>query len=204
MQIENCKVAVRIKTLKKYSSHFEKKFICNWLTADGPEDALEQGRGRGRAAGYARAHGDDLVDAPEGGVAFAENAAVAPAVPHRNDQLRQRRGVIGPPERDLHVPRDRPGDEQHVREPRRGGEVNAEALAVVDGIVDRVDLKLAPVARARVDLPDGEASPKPPFDGLLQLGADLLELRVAHGRQRLGDDAGAEYLFKDSDHKTPK
>ncbi len=95
------------------------------LSADGLEDALKQGRGRGRAAGYARVHGDDLVDAPEGGVAFAENAAVAPAASRRNDKLRQRRGIMGPPERDLHVPRDRPGDE-HVREPRRGGEVDAE------------------------------------------------------------------------------
>jgi len=31
MQIENCKIMVKIKTLKKYSSHFEKNLICNWL-----------------------------------------------------------------------------------------------------------------------------------------------------------------------------
>jgi hypothetical protein len=81
--------------------------------------------------------------------------------------------------------------------------MNTEAFAVVERIVDCVDLELAPVARAGVHLPDGEASLKTPSDDFLQLYADLLDLRVGNGREWLGGDAGAEDLFKDSDHKAP-
>ena len=48
----------------------------------------------------------------------------------------------------------RPGDEQHVGVARRGDEPDAEALDVVDRVVERVDLQLAAVARSGVDLAD--------------------------------------------------
>ena len=47
-----------------------------------------------------------------------------------------------------------PGDEQHVGVARAGDELDAQALEVVVGVVERVDLELAAVARARVDLAD--------------------------------------------------
>ncbi len=109
--------------------------------------------------------------------------------------------MVGPSERDLHVVRDRPGDKQHIGETRRCGEMYAEPLAVVNRIVHSVDLQLAPVARTRIHLPDREAPLKTPSDDLLQLNADTLDLRIGYRRQFLGHDAGAEYLFENSDHK---
>ena len=81
--------------------------------------------------------------------------------------------------------------------------MDAEALAVVDGVVHGVDLELAGVARTRVYLADREASPEPASDDLLQLDADLFEFRIGNGWERLGNDAGMENLFKDADHTAP-
>ena len=47
-----------------------------------------------------------------------------------------------------------PGDQQHVGVARRGDEAQAEALQIVEGIGERVDLQLAAVAGAGVDLAD--------------------------------------------------
>jgi hypothetical protein len=41
----------------------------------------------------------------------------------------------------------------------RGDESQAEALEVVEGVVQRVDLELAGIARSGIDLADGEAPP---------------------------------------------
>lgn len=173
------------------------------LSADSFEDALQQGRWRGGAAGDTSINRDYLGNSAQGSIALAEDASRAAAISYGNHDLRRRCGVIGPAEGYLHVVGDRTRDEQQVGEPRRGGKMDAEALAVVEGIVDRMDLELAPVARTGIDLADREASPEAPLDDLLQLYADLLDLRVGDGRERLGDDAGTEYLLKDSDHKTP-
>ncbi len=43
---------------------------------------------------------------------------------------------------------------------RRGDEAQAEPLEIVEGVVERVDLKLATVARAGVHLADGKAAPE--------------------------------------------
>src|SRR5512135_2142368 len=102
---------------------------------------MEQGRGRWRASGDARVDRDDLVNAAQGCVALAEYAARASAVSHSDNQFRGRRGIVGPPESDLHIMRDRTGDQQHVRKARRGSKMNSEALAVANGIVDRMDLE---------------------------------------------------------------
>ena len=68
--------------------------------------------------------------------------ASAPASPRRCAQ------------RLLHVARHRPGDQQHVGVARARDEADAQALEVVVRIVERVDLELAAVARAGVDLAD--------------------------------------------------
>ena len=41
---------------------------------------------------------------------------------------------------------------------RRGDEAQAEALEIVEGVVERVDLELAAIAGAGIDLADGEAA----------------------------------------------
>ena len=139
------------------------------LSADSFEDALQQGRWRGRTPGDTSVHRDHLGNPAQGSITLSEDAARAAAISHGNHDLRRRRGVIGPPEGYLHVTGDRTCDEQHVREPRRGGKMDTEPLAVVKGIVDRMDLELASVARAGIDLADRKTSPEAPLNDLLQL-----------------------------------
>ena len=64
------------------------------------------------------------------------------------------RGVVGLAQRQLHVARDRAGDQQHVGVARRGDEVNAEALDVIDRAVQADDLHLAAVAGTGIHLAD--------------------------------------------------
>ena len=97
---------------------------------------------------------DHVGDAAAAGVALAEDAAVAAAVADRDHQPRLGRGVVGAAQRLLHVARHRPGDQQHVGVARAGDEPDAQALDVVVGVVERVDLQLAAVARAGIDLAD--------------------------------------------------
>src|SRR5207245_4658063 len=75
-----------------------------------------------------------------------------------------------------HVERHRAGDEQQVRVAGRGDEADAEALDVVEGVVERVDLELAGVAGSRIDLADRETAPEAPRDGAAELRAEALEL----------------------------
>jgi hypothetical protein len=56
----------------------------------------------------------------------------------------------------LHVLRHRAGDQQQVGVARAGDELDAVALEVGVGIVQRVDLQLAAVAGAGVDRADGQ------------------------------------------------
>ena len=58
----------------------------------------------------------------------------------------------------MHARRDRAGDEQHVRVSGRGDDSEPEALQVVIRRGDERELMLAPVARARIDMADGEAA----------------------------------------------
>ena len=88
--------------------------------------------GVGGQPGNDDVHRDDVGHPAERGVAGAEDSAVAPAIADRHDQFRTRCRGIRPPQRDLHVEGDRPGHEQQVGEARRSGEVDAEALAVVE------------------------------------------------------------------------
>ena len=73
---------------------------------------------------------------------------------------------------------------------RRGDEVQTEALEVVVRAGEATDLQLAAVARAGVDLADGERATEARADLVGETGAQALDLRLA-GR-RLGDDAGAQ------------
>ncbi len=72
--------------------------------------------------------------------------------------------------REFHIARDRTGDQQHVGMARRGDEVNAEALDVVDRVVQRNDLLLTSVAGARVHLANRQ---RPAEQALNRLGNPL-------------------------------
>jgi hypothetical protein len=172
------------------------------ISTDRLEYSLQQGRGRGRAAGNAGVNRNDVADSAQGRIAFPENAARTSAVTHGNYDLRCGRGMVGPLERNFHVVGNRTRHQQHVRKTRRRGEVDAEALAVVKGVVQAVDLELAAVSRPRIHLPDRQAAFEAPADHLLELHADLLDPGIGDRRDRLRDDARAEYLPEDSDHKT--
>ena len=64
--------------------------------------------------------------------------------------------LVGSAQRHLHVLRHRARDQQQIRVPRTRDESNAQPLDVVEGIVERVDLELAAVAGARIDVTDAQ------------------------------------------------
>ena len=54
---------------------------------------------------------------------------------------------------------------------RRSDEPEAEPLDIVEGVIERVDLELAGVAGAGVDLPDRQAAAQPALAAPLNLAA---------------------------------
>ena len=87
-----------------------------------------------------------LVDAAQGRVVLAEDAATDAASSYRDDYLRFRHRPMRLQQRKFHVPRDRTGDQKHVGMTRRGNELDSEAFDVVDRIVQGDNLQLASVA----------------------------------------------------------
>ena len=65
----------------------------------------------------------------------------------------------------------------------RGHEADAEALDVVEGVVERVDLELAAVAGTRVDLADAETAAEPARDDAAKLAARGFEAVAGHRRR---------------------
>ncbi len=78
--------------------------------------------------------------------------------------------------------------------PRRSHEVHAETLDAVIRISERMNLELAPVARARVHMADGEAAAEELAHLGLNAVADLGERRFESSRRRFRDDADALYF----------
>src|SRR5262249_14230297 len=127
--------------------------------------------------------------------------AIDRAIADRNDPFRLRRRRVRALERFLHVARERAGHEQHVCMARRSDETNAEALDIVDRIVERVDLELATVARARVDFTDREAPTQAPTRGRVELERERSELGVDELRRRLGDRTLHDALEQEFAHR---
>src|SRR5437016_9857908 len=121
---------------------------------EGNETFEQRGR-RGRAAADVEIYRNHLIDRADHRVAALEHAAPAAASADRDHPFWIRGSRIGALERDLHVARYRAGHHEHVGVARRGDEADAEALDVVDGIVEGMDLELAAVARAGIDLANG-------------------------------------------------
>ena len=159
---------------------------------------LAAGRRRRRATRDLDVDRDDVGDAAEGGVALAEDAARAAAVAHRDDELRIGRRVVGPLQRDRHVLRDRAGHQQQVGVARARDELDAETFDVVVRIAEGVDLELAAVARAGVDLAD-RAAPVPASSGSSAAAWRRRPCRRRRGR-RFGLDARLRDLAEYVEH----
>ena len=83
---------------------------------------------------------------------------------------------------------------------RAGDELDAQAFEVVVGIVEGVDLELAAVARAGVDLADRQRAAERAQD----LGVQALaHAQFVRGRRRrLGYDADLQDLAQGRDHRS--
>ena len=77
---------------------------------------------------------------------------------------------------------------------RRGDEAQAEALEIVEGVVQRVDLELAAIAGPGIDLADGEAAAKLPPRGAIEICRKLGEGRIV-GLRRLPRSPGRRTTF---------
>src|SRR6266566_6284266 len=144
--------------------------------ADEPQQPLEQLERRRRTAADHEVDRHDLRHRAHAGVAPGEDTTAGGAITDGDDPLGRRGCGVGALERLAHVERHRAGDEQRVRVAGRGDETDAEALDVVEGVVERVDLELARVAGSRIDLADRETAPEAPRDGAAELRAEGLEL----------------------------
>ncbi len=109
-----------------------------------------------------RSTGTTLLDRADRGVALGEHAAARGAIADRDHPFRRGRRGVSALQRDPHVVGHRPGHQQHVGVARRGRELDAEALDVIDRVVERVDLQLAAVAGAGIDLADGDRAAEQP------------------------------------------
>ena len=102
---------------------------------------------------------NDGIDAAGDGVAAGKHAAVPRAIADRDHPFRVRRRVVGALQGLAHIVGDRAGDEQHVGMARRGDEAQAEALEVVEGVVESMDFQFATIAGSGVDFADGRLRP---------------------------------------------
>src|SRR5688572_29490988 len=114
----------------------------------------------GWAAGHGAVDGNDVRDGSGARVATAEDSAGAAAIADGDDELGVRRRVVRALQRQLHVARDGPRDEKQICVARARNEPNSQTFDVVEGVVQRVNLELAAVARAGVDLPHAEGAPE--------------------------------------------
>ena len=108
-----------------------------------------------------------------------------------NDPFRVRGSVVSTFQRLPHALGHGPGDHEHIGMARRGDEVQPEPLDVIVGVVQRVDLQLAAVARAGVDLADRQAAPELALRGgverLRQAGKLGVDLQRRFGERRMDD-----------------
>ena len=158
------------------------------------------------ASAGSRRYGDrpnNGADAAGDGVAAGENAAVGRAMPDRDHPFGIRRGVVGAFERLPHVARDRPGDEQHVGMTGRRDEAQAEALKIVEGVVECVDFKLAAVAGAGIDLADCQAAAEPAPRRALDARRQFGKRGAIRCRRRFGQRPAGEAFQQCSAHKSP-
>ena len=82
--------------------------------------------------------------------------------------------------------RYRPGHQQHVGVARRRDEALAEALEIIERVVERMNLQLAAIARSGIDLADRQAAAEPRLRNGGELGGELGQPGLARRQRRLG------------------
>jgi len=83
---------------------------------------------------------------------------------------------------------------------RRGDKSQAEALEVVEGVVERVDLKLAAVAGPGIDRADRQAAAEPAPRDAVERGSELGNARILRNRRGLGQGTAEETFEEDPAH----
>jgi len=169
------------------------------LYTDRRQNPLHNRRRAGRAAGHGDIHRDNRGHAAAACVTLAEDAAVAAAIAEGDHELGFRHGVVSAPQRLSHMARDRAGHEQHVGVARGGDKLDAQTLQVVVRIMQRINFQLAAVARAGIDVADGERAAELAQDIGLQTLRLLPQLLVG-SRRRLAFDAGMQDLLQYAIH----
>ena len=135
-----------------------------------------------RAAGDVEVHRDHRTHAADDAVASLEQPAVERAAADRDDPFGIGRGVPGAEQGVAHVGGHRAGDHQDIGVAGGGDEAQAEALQVVDHIVERVDFQLAAIARTGIDLPDRQAAAQPRARGpVKRLASSSMPASAASG-----------------------
>src|ERR1035441_447547 len=124
----------------------------------GLQNAAQDRSWSGRTACNCVAYGGGVGDAAAGGVAGAKNSAACAAVSDGDYQFGVGDGVVGAAQGFFHVGRDWARYQQQVGVARAGDEFDACAFEVVVRIVKRMNLKLAAIARARIDVADREGA----------------------------------------------
>src|SRR5581483_2556298 len=98
-------------------------------------------------------------DAAHDGVAAGKKTAIPCTIADRDYPFGVGRRGVGALEGFAHIGGDGTGDEQHIGMTRGRDKAEPEALEIVDGVVERMDLELAAIARAGIDFANGKASP---------------------------------------------
>ena len=103
---------------------------------------------------------DDVRDPAGDGIAAGKTAAVARAIACCHDPFGIGNRIIGAPQGLAHVLGDGSGHHQHIGMARRGHEAQAEPLDVIIRVVEGMNLELAAIAGAGIELINpGIASP---------------------------------------------
>ena len=104
-----------------------------------------------RTPGYRHIDRDHIGHAAATGVALTEDSTRATAVADRNDELRVWRGIVGAPQRHLHIFGNGSRNQQQICVPRTCYKPDTLAFDIVEWIIERVDLQLAAVAGSGIN-----------------------------------------------------
>ena len=106
----------------------------------------------GRTTSNRVMHGNDVRNGAPARVALSENSAAGSAVANSNDQFGIGYGIVGTLQGFFHIHGHRPRHQQQVGMPRACNEFDPDAFEVVIGIVERLDLQLAAITGAGIDV----------------------------------------------------
>ena len=147
------------------------------------------------AAANVQVDGHHIRHSTGDGVTIREYAAIDGAIADRDHPFWLRCGAVGPLQCLAHVLGNWSGHQKHVGVTRRGDKAQAEALQIVERIVEGMNLKFAAVAGAGVDFADREAATESPtrraFDARRQFGK-----RCVVGRRRRFSEGSVHEVFE--------